>query len=755
MSVIPIKDLPDSKVIPIDELPEDQSQEPSGFSSLIKQKRTDEGSSPLDPVQRGMMSIPTTIDAKRELLGKLVGQENVTQLADNRLGVLMNGKVRPIDPKPNGMVQWLRDLPGDIADLAGPAMPIAGQIGADVLATPAAVASGGLGSIPIYAGSGAAGAGAGSLAREALSSVLTGQQPNMNAVGTDVVSGGIGGGLGQGAILTGKFALKQSGKALSKVAAKLGDSFPEVMNSVFNNFGVKKAKYFVDELRAGRTANDILLDGTTPKSDPQFAKDVARNLFFGNKMANDSPGLFISQYKRLLHSSGSQENAQLVRNAYKDFFKLSDDTLIRMESRSVSDLTDPSKFDTFAMTNLAKGAQKTIDETLQVIGKRRDSLIRYALDNPRIAGQRVGLGDLTDKLMQNLEQQRIMVNGEFNPEFTDEAAKDIYGKLIKSLQERPTAAAATNIANLKKQGLYDFLPKEVREGALARPKPIGSMTVEEMHNFAKDKQALLDQAFDKKLSSEAKRPLAEFMSDLRGRYYEKINGLQGLNQKLSTLIEAKDFFSGDEVALAKKMRDAVGGAINDIPGQEKARYYQNQISQLDSLLQRKIMPKIKDVSAAQELSGINYPKSLADFIKAGKTVFGEDEVSILMHDKMNLFNQAVGNRFKFMRDLKDHIFADEINTPVNFFKSRALAYMGAATLGIQPYQPLIGPVMLGAGTLMANPKRFIQGAEIARNLLKGAASQKFPQVGSQALGRASRAGATKFLASVGRQETGK
>ena len=180
--------------------------------------------SPLDLGQRLALSFPKHIEAKKQLLGQM-GFQDIQDVGDGKLYV--NGK--PVDPTPSGFLSLLRDLPGDVADLGGPSLPIAGQIGADLAAVGSGVG------IPGILGANAAGAATGEIARQGIASALTGSN-QMNAMDVDGEGalGAAGVGVAEGVLnpmLRGGSRL--AGKYLGFAAKKLQDSFPALAQFVY------------------------------------------------------------------------------------------------------------------------------------------------------------------------------------------------------------------------------------------------------------------------------------------------------------------------------------------------------------------------------------------------------------------------------------------------------------------------------------------------------------------------------------------
>jgi len=673
--------------------------------------------SPLSFFERGLVSVPTTPEFKAKLLGQLVKP-------GTEIGQLPNGKLVvdgiPIDPSPTGFRDFLIDLPSDmIADMFGPALPVLGQIGFEIAGTPAiaaATAAGGpAAGIATAGGLSAAGAATGQAAREALAQKLINEPFNTGAVRREAVIGGFGGITGR-ALQPAVGGLVLGGARLfGAIAKKLGDSFIPVAQGFFGV--VREAAERVSEaVSVGRPTSSFL---NAKVADPKFVGNLMRRTFFGSETAPRTVRSVILQARVLVESAKTASDKAIIKQQIGRIFKLSPQTVERMLTRPIGKLLNPKATSDDALKLLARRISGTIRAAIKQASETRDRVLRAALQNNLISRRTIDFDELVTKMLRDLDISQgsrvgILEGGTFNPLSTDEGSKKVFRRLfqiIKSLKVRKVSAS---------QGISvdDFrsLQKVV-------PENIGRVRVGEVNKFLTNISTLLDEGFEgSRLSGRAKVVLFDFVKQLRKRFNASVPQVAALNERITTLKRAEEFFkvldTGDLSATSRLIGFLKQAVSSDSTKRSVAR---EGMAEIDSLVGGgKIIPLLDDITAASELIRTNVTDGIETVARLGQRVFTKDAGQEIEVGLLRQLDDAIGKpNFKFFEGLLDHATADAfLNKPSNFFKGRGLLFLlGGGGIG-QALGGLPGAAIGAGGTFaLSTPRTLATGAQLLQRLL--------------------------------------
>lgn len=290
----------------------------------------------------------------------------------------------------------LMDLPNDILDIAGPAMPVIGSIVGAIASTPAGAVSGGAATI----GASALGAGVGETARQAIGEIIFDTQDadmrdRLIRVGGEAVLAGVGEGVGLGAIKLINKGAKGLVKTGNKILSKQGaSSYARWFNKMFHMIPIDDTNYAIRTMRQGiKDAIDPKfsgLDGGT------FVQDKLIKTIFGKEGIAKT----IKQY-------GNNEG---VRSFYKSYLGLTDDVIdsvFKYGPDAIDNINDT------ALANLSNTIYEKLPILIDDVGKSL-SQARLSMAN-NAGGEEVTklvterMTSLNKMLASRLQQEGIVV----------------------------------------------------------------------------------------------------------------------------------------------------------------------------------------------------------------------------------------------------------------------------------------------------------------------------------------------------------
>jgi hypothetical protein len=697
----------------------DSERVPLGNTGLLTDSNAGlvepELNSPLNPIERGMLSIPSSFEAKRSLMSTAFGlnPNDIQQMDNGKLSI----KGVPVDPTPRGIISFLKDLPGDIGDAIGPGLPIAGQIGADIAAVGSGVGTAGI------IGANAAGAAGGETVRQGLSSLMTGEQMNPMEIGAQGAIAGAGA-AGAMALNAGASGLiRQTSKFGNFLAKKMPDKLPAILESV-GQIDREATKTYVDLLQKGARSSDIINDVT---ANPLFAAQYSRRTLLGHALAEETPESLISNFQNMARRVKSPEDLASIKGAFKEYFQLSDDTLDLLEKRiPAKELMSQANTSDEALANLGKLTINGIKKAEEDLQEEFGGVIRNIMASPE--GKRIKIdadGPINDMLKklasvdENPNGIGLMSGGKINPNYTGEEEKKLYSEVFKRFMGLEKKGIPGSISPKDFSKYFDEsgnLLSEFKTGELVlKNQPISLI---DAHRLLSELKPKLDKAFRSPVfSDQVMKPLSEFLDALRTKIASASPELGKMKQKYGMFQELKKGLFGklnarnleDRITAIKSLRDI---ALNKDPA-IRSQFIEAS-KQLDSFLPHKIYPKLRQVIAAEELKAVDVAGGIQKFMR--------DSVSLLPKDSneiksifLNRFNEAIPQKnLKFVNDAKSHLVAREFtDKPQNFFRMRALAYLlGAHTVGTTVAGPAGGALsILGmmAGTNPRNLGKFAEG----------------------------------------------
>lgn len=701
--------------------------------------------SPLNPLQRAELSIFRTPEYKMKQLQDM-GFKDISSTPDGRL--LIAG--RPVDPTPNGFVSFLQDSLGDLGDMVGPAIPFAGQVGADLGMMASAPATGGA-SLLGLAGANAAGAAGGEAARQALAYQIGGEPFSAGDIGMQAALAGAAVPVGKMLQPVAKAAMRPFASAIGGIAKKMGDAFPSVAEAVLK-IGVKDSENLLHQMRGGRLAADLLNPKTAAS---ERLPQIWNKTFLGGEMAEASSINMVKQFQANLKGAAADPTHQgWIRSMYKDVFGLSDNAISQMENYGADELMDQKLIQPETWKELAGVVKNSFGKARVGMQEQYASALESAITN---AGDReVSVSPLTKQLFNNLRGLRIMVGDELNKDLA--GGKDIqriyvelarrFGlvkvtKAQKMVRGEVSSREWDLIQELAKKGIKD--PTKVRElvanelsreGTTIMP-GVKSMTLAESKDMLLDLDPLLDKAF-KELPPNYSRPLAEFLDGLRTQM-SSVKGAEGLkaaNAKYARFKEVSKFFDN----LRSEDTDAVQGVINKLRGTMKgSEQTVNQsiresfLGELDEFLPDKVVPRLKLIAAAEELNGKNMAETSSKFFKVVRQLHKETPDADVITQRLLLYDEALRPGFKLTQPIKDHLTAAAYSSnQQNFFRARALSGMLGVGLGLGfgfAGHPILGTAILGGALALGSP------SGLGRAVRGGSAAMAGMRAGTQAVGK--------------------
>jgi len=689
--------------------------------------------SALNPIERGLVSLPRTPDAKMEAIRRL-GFQDVQLTPEQK--ILVNGKT--YDPSPQGIVSFLRDLPGDIGDMFGPGLPIAGQIGADIATVAAAAPTGGA-SLPLLAASGAAGAAAGEGVRQTLAHQVSGEQPSLGHLAGETALGAAGPFVGAGIGAVGSKALKGISGPMNFIAKKLGDSTPSLMESI-GQIPKGETLNLMNQLKAGKAAGDILNDKV---ADPNLPGNLFRRTFFGHTGVDESEDNLIRQFQNLYFKADPVNRAS-VKEFYKTTFGLSDESLDQMVNHGTQLLSKTLQASDSGRY-LAQELMDTITKAESALDERYGTILRASLTGPK-AKSTIDLKKGINEMISNLEANNpgglgILSSGEFSETYTGKEAIKLYREVLERFKQSSGFNAKTNpgLAKLLKEN-PEFAKGIEGVNFDAVGKYMERMSASEVFGILRDLKPLLSRAY-KVLDDEQARPLSVFLSSIRSQLDTISPELAKMKERFGNFEQLKSILKPMEAGNAQAALTAES-IMKQIYAGERAGSYQSVVADLDNFVpkgNKKLLSRIKEWGAAKEIAELKktdyITKAKSNFVRSLSKLNKPDEA--LNETILSRYDSAIKQKFyKFLQEAKNHETAKAYQSrPQNFFRARALVYLLGGG-GLFAFNPAVGAAAMAGGIASLNPanlgRAITAGQSVGQSM--GRASQKVGKVGKSQRG---------------------
>jgi hypothetical protein len=712
--------------------------------NILGKAKVQEGSSPLNVGERFNLGTIRTEEYKVKYLQELFPKAQINQLEDGRLTI--NGEV--INPKSDGIAQWLKNSVGNISEWAGgSALPLGGQILADMGMVSAAPATGGA-SLLGLAGAGLAGASAGELVQQYHANKLIHEPFSAGDVGFEAGLGAATPYIGKMIEPMAKTMLRPFGIVLNKIGDKLNPIAPEVSAAIT---GVEKGQFdhIFAEKAKGRSIADIL----TPKNaDSNAQVRISKRVLFGDETADASPEGLIRQYNRLVKPVyNDPARKSVVKEMFQSLVPELDDNALNMMERHGVNLLDPKYLKGDAYTVEAKNIADILHNQERTLGQRFDPVFKEIhKTGSKIGAREVNTGKVFQEFMDSLKMSsgnRIgLVNeeGQLVKSAGSETTVDLFKKFFKNLgiDIDVDKGIAVGITKHDKQALAEKMRisvSEVEDLIKTGDVTVGNMnprlkaqmeeamgvagkinklpeqmTIAELDKGLVRNKFLINKA--ENLDGSEKAMFFKLIKNLRGEIankyapYGQVNKAYSLFEDASEAMGLKDFGQSGQ----DKVR-AIIKQISDTKAADQTMRF--HIKEIDSMISRNqsILTRIDKFNAAQKVFGSDLVGAEQNFIRTIRGVNSKDPAKALVQESLSKFDSAIKQQmYKFLTDSKDTAAAQTLaNRQVNYFKGRALAYMlGAGT--VFHINPLLGIGAIGATIGASSPKNYaklILGAE--------------------------------------------
>lgn len=737
-----------SKEIGGNDISQTQSDEIPLVPNVLGKGKTQEGSSPLNVGERFNLGTIRTDEYKIKYLQELFPKAQVSQLEDGRLTI--NGEV--INPKSDGIAQWLKNSAGNISEWAGgSALPLGGQILADMGMISATPATGGA-SLLGLAGANAAGATAGELAQQSYANKLVGEPFSAGDVGMEAGLGAATPYIGKMIEPMAKGMLRPFGVVLNKIGDKLNPIAPEVSAAIT---GVEKGHFdhIFAEKAKGRSIADILTPhGGFDPADANAQSRIAKRVLFGDVSAEGKPEELIRQYNRLVKPvSNDPARKSVIKEMFQSLVPELDDNALTMIERHGTNLLDPKYLKGDAYLLEAKNITDILHNAERSLGRQFDPVFQAIhKTGSRIGSTEVNTGKVFQDFMDSLKPSsgnRIALANE-DGQLVQSAGRESTVKLFKDFFKNlgveidVDKGIAVGITKHDKQALAEKMRMSISEvedllksgdvtvgnmnprlkaqmeatlGVAGKVNKLPErMTIAELDKGLLRNKSLINKA--ENLEGSEKTMFFNLIRNLRGEIakkyapYGRVNKAYSLFEDASEAMGMKDFGQSGQ----DKVRSLIKQISDTQAPDQTPRFL---IKEIDGMLSRSesILNRIDKFNAAQKVFGSNLVGAEQNFLRTLRSINSPDPTKALVHESLSKFDSAIKqNMYKFFVDAKDSASAQALaNRQVNYFKGRALAYMlGAGT--VFHINPLLGIGAIGGTIAASSPKNYsklILGAE--------------------------------------------
>ena len=565
------------------------------------------------------------------LSGGFRREENLRQVREQQRSERGLAPGTPLEPTGFNLRNAL-DLPGDLADVIGPAMPIISAGIGGFLAGAATLPSG-PGAVAGIAAGGAAGGAAGEFAKQRIGAGMgfdqgtvieqLGEVAKQGAWGTAQEVGGVF--LGRMLNATKIQMLNTANKLIEKRGA---EGFVKGWGAIATHMDRAKTQFALDAVKRG---DRRILDRVF--ADKDFSDKFARKLFYGK---DDD---MAKQIFKLSHGkSGSKE---VIRDLFKEFVGIQDDIFetIYTKGALVSKFNNPN-----VIKSLGNNINKGLDDMFNTAGKELESargLLGKAGKNVPVGQQ---LAQFNTILSEHLAQVGFLTRegkGLFsvNPKYAGTVTGTSQAKMFGQLVERFFGDAAG-----KAGGAVTLSDKSILQKLVSGKKVF---SINNKINFGDFIDKL--KSIDVQISGQEFKSLGKLSPDL-AMYLRGIRsipvsveqnlGFRGLNVgRVGTLTQAFEELAenssllkqGTKIKSVTQIEAALQRFAKVQPGTTAAQ----QVSDLNLFLQRTLkvnfLDDLKTFKAAQTMKELN-------------TTFGDEQIRKKVTSLMkNAFHEDVEN----------------------------------------------------------------------------------------------------------------
>lgn len=621
----------------------------------------------------------------------------------------------------------LLDLPGDIADMVGPAFPVIGATVGGALAGAASLPTG-PGAVAGVAAGGASGGALGELLRQRIGGAMGIDQGKVIDQLGDIIEQGLYGSLQEvGGVALGK-ALNATKLGLIKAADKLisqrgMEGFVKGFGSIATHLDGVKTQFALDAVKRGdkRVLSSLF-------ANKNFADNFAKKLFFGEE------GNLAKQVYNLSHRTGAKEP---IRALYKNFLNIEDDVFdtIFTKGSSVNQYNKPGTL--FSLANKVKsGLDDLFDKSGKELGNARTAL------KERAAGIDVSdfLSQINTGLADDLTNIGFLVKEgdslfSINPSYaglrTGSAQAKTFGELVSRFFKTEGDDVLVSAA---KKGDVSALQRLANKSAKGRAKIFNTSNEINFGEFI-DKLGQIDVQISgrefKQLGALSPK-LAEYLKGLRQislLVEDKVGGSQvkELTRAFSDLAEGASLLrQGTKVKSIPQIENALKRFSNAQP--ETASF--RQAGELNKFLQQNLkvdfIDELRSFKAAQNLKEIESPmgnlSARNKLVSLMKDAFSERNIPIINELSANI-DPVLPTALKIADNAKVHTVAEALHTnSASLLRARFLYnILISGALGSMAYGPVGTVGGVGVGLALQNPG-------ILRNLIKASAFMSKQQI---------------------------
>lgn len=702
-------------------LSEDQ-QAPDNMKSINDQRRellaNPEQASSIDPLAnqgaaaigvRAQTGLTRTPEGKANVIRKAFPELDTQITKDGK--VTVNGKYYDLAPENAGA--FLYDALGMMAEGATKNLPLAANLAATV-------ATGGA-SIPAQIAVQAFATGAGEGIKELMAQGLAQEKPSAPDIALQTLLGGAGP-IADKAFMASTAGLKNVAKNIAGFQGPAKDIGPELLNATSNiRLGVGEKVF--EKMNSGEDLTSIITPENASAGKPS---EILNNTFFGNKSNDRSPQNFVDTLKYNIRNTSS-DKIDSVKKMYQDIWGLTPQTLETLIKNPTRDVINSGLFaDNSALTVGANFASKLADGDRALENEYGQTLTR-TMQNPKFKNAKVNIGSALDEMFKagatpdvNPTGIGIFENNGINQGYTGDAAKKVYGVLLKKLEDNKLGLSSESSQILKDilaRNPKANIPTDVTE-RMTKGGHFKELSAPAAYRFIAEIKPLLNKTFEGGgLSGSEKGPLAGFMKNIRGQLGQISPEMKAMNQKYENYQSARTFFGDgkagnlqDMLNINSKMAQAYADpGIRTFLGKLDQIFGHNELTNMvDHLGASQEMKAFFDKASGKvegKLQGlINDVRSLAD----------KTSTHGLQNMTLSGYSNLLPKDKQFLDPMWNHLIASEFqNKPLSIFKSKYIGLMalGAAGMGHVGILPA-----LGVGMAISSPRNIARGLTTLQKL---------------------------------------
>jgi hypothetical protein len=665
-----------------------------------------------------------------------------------------------LEPTPENasLLENLKDIPGDMVDMLGPAFPIIGQMVGGALAGKASIATtGGVAAPMAIAKGGIAGALAGETVRQAIGSYIHLEQKGMDERAKKLALEGAYGAAGETIFLAGNALMKATKKGIIKageqaLSQKGIEGFTRGFSRIVNKMNPKSFEFSLKSTKAGD--NSIY---SKEMADFSFGEKFYKKLFFG---ADDNLP------KQIQNLTKNPTAKSPIKEMYKEFTGLSDETLetaIRHGDNLEKIGTSKSVINSF--NDISKNLNELFDETGKAVSKARFELSKKAggVDVTDALSQvNKGLGDsLSDIGILNIVEDGVYsINPSFSTTATGRAQAKVFGDFITKMFGKTQGMTDNQMFALKK-ALIEGNEEVVK--SITRGKFFTAKQGMKYSDFAKTLRSLDVQISGKEFDAVGKLSpeLATYVKGLRSIDDVVAQQVGDTNMRFASnqykeLIESSSIIrqaakekdiAGLQSALAKYITPDVNDAIAIQTSDSLNNFLKTRVKS-------DIFENIKAFKAVNELRNIKTDFKVAakeqSFINVMRDAFSEGRVADL--SRLSNIDQFLPDSLKPFLNSQRHTAALDLHKDATSLLGAR--FLASATGGTAMLSGLgVNPAMAGTASLFGGIAA--QNKKVLRNLIKASAkapTKRFVDKPVQGLNRTAVVGGSQLIRKLLEQE---